>query len=63
MSFRENATAILKNYLCERKIQTQVNNAASKVISINKGVPQGFLLGRLLYVLYVNNIQRKANIQ
>src|SRR3989441_10970321 len=48
----------IKNYLHDRSQYTYVNGVKSNVNNISYGVPQGSVLGPLLFLIYVNDIQR-----
>jgi hypothetical protein len=50
-----------KSYLFERQQYTTIGDSASKVMSLSVGVPQGSILGPLLFLIYVNDIQRACN--
>ena len=46
-----------ENYLTGRKQYVSLDDSNSTMQSINCGVPQGSILGPLLYLIYVNDIQ------
>ena len=48
---------LLESYLTERKQFVDITGYVSACESIEVGVPQGSVLGSLLFLIYVNNLQ------
>ncbi len=56
MGISGNLLAWIGSYLNERKLKVVINGASSDPKDINASVPQGSILGPLLFLCYVNDI-------
>ena len=52
----------LESYLYNRRKLVSYNIHCSDMNTITCGVPQGFLLGPLLFLLYVNDIVKVSSV-
>ena len=53
---RNSAITLLKSYLSNRKQYVQIDDVSSSMLSINTGVPQGSIVGPLLFNILINDI-------
>ena len=59
--FSENTVKLFESYLSNRNQLIKIKNLKSDILSIKSGVPQGSILGPLLFLLYMNDIASISN--
>ncbi len=57
-----NFHAILESYLSNRKFRVKYNDSKSDLCKINAGIPQGSVLGPILYLLYTADLPTSKNV-
>ena len=61
MGVHSDSVKWFKSYLSDRQQIVSVNQVESKPMNISCGVPQGSILGPLLFLCYVNDMSSSVN--
>ena len=61
LAFSNHSIKCFQSYLCDRRFWVNIKNKYSSTTKMECGVPQGSILGPLLFLLYVNDMKQAVD--